>query len=199
MRLFLFVLCLMIAPAAMAEEKAAEGHGSEAKTEHGEAGKEADKGAAKEEISDVKQARVFTPTETQLLLELDQQRVELERRAEALELREKLVDLMEQRLNGRVAELQQLKAELDKLLVSASGKDDKELQQLAAIYGAMKPTVAAGVLNRLDNPIVLDVLTKMPVKKSGKIMESIDPAKARILSEMMADKVPLPVVSTTIP
>lgn len=193
---FLLLLGLLALPLAVRAEGGGGGHGGSG----GEA-----KGGGEvtstipSESPQVNQPRAFTPTETQMLLELDQQRVELERRAQALELREKLVDLMEQRLNGRVAELQQLKAELQTLLSNVSGKDDKELAQLAAIYGAMKPTVAANVLNRLDNPIVLDVLTRMPAKKSGKIMESLDPAKARFLSEMMAQRTPPPTVSDTTP
>lgn len=151
------------------------------------------------EVPQIKQGRVFTDTEVQLLLELDQQRIELQRRGEALELREKLVDLMEQRLNGRVVELQQLRVDLEKLLVSVSGKDSKELDQLAAIYSAMKPSAAAIVLNRLDNPIVLDIFTRMAPKKSGKLMEAIDPAKARYISQMMAARTPPPVVSETTP
>ena len=147
----------------------------------------------------LRQGRVFSDTEVQVLLDLDQQRVEMERRMQALELREKLVDLMEQRLNGRVAELKALQAELEKLLGNVSGKDDKELDQLAMIYGNMKPLVAAGVLNRLDNLIVLDVITRMPAKKSGKLMEALDPAKARVISEMMAARTPPPSVSATAP
>lgn len=138
--------------------------------------------------------RQFTPTETQLLMELEQRRTELERREQALELREKLVDLMEQRLNTRVTELTTLKADLEKLLGNVSGKDDAELKQLAAMYGAMKPTVAAGVLNRLENSIVLDIFRNMPAKRSAKIMESLDPAKARYISELMAERTPPPVV-----
>lgn len=151
------------------------------------------------EAPQLKQGRVFSDTEVQVLLELDQQRIEMERRAQALELREKLVDLMEQRLNARVAELQALKGELDKMLTSASGRDDKELVQLAGIYGNMKPAAAAAVLNRLDNAIVLDILVRMPIKKSGKLMEALDPAKARYLSEMMAARTPPPSVSATTP
>ncbi len=141
--------------------------------------------------------RVFTPTEAQLLMELEQRRTELERREQALELREKLVDLMEQRLNGRVGELNALKAELERLLANVSGKDDAEIKQLAALYGAMKPTIAANVLNRLDNGIVLDIFRQMPAKRSGKIMESLDPAKARFISELMAERTPPPTVSAT--
>lgn len=151
------------------------------------------------EAPQLKQGRVFTDTEIQVLLDLEQRRIEMDRRAQALELREKLVDLMEQRLNGRVAELETLKADLEKLMVSVSGKDDKELVQLASIYGNMKPAAAAVVLNRLDNAIVLDVLVRMPAKKSGKLMEALEPAKARYLSEMMAARTPPPSVSATTP
>lgn len=149
--------------------------------------------------------RVFSATEVQMLTELDTRRVALDRLEQALALREKLVDLLEQRLNARVGELQALQGELEGLLKGLSGKDDGELAQLSGMYGAMKPTVAAGVLNRLDNAIVLDVLTRMPAKKSAKIMESLDPAKARVLSEMLAEKTPVPVakvradVSATVP
>lgn len=151
------------------------------------------------EAPQLKQGRVFTDTEIQVLLDLEQRRIEMDRREQALELRERLVDLMEQRLNGRVAELETLKGELEKLMTSMSGKDDKELQQLAGIYGNMKPAAAAVVLDRLDNAIVLDVLVRMPAKKSGKLMEALNPAKARYLSEMMAARTPPPSVSPTAP
>ncbi len=151
------------------------------------------------EAPQLKQDRVYTDTEIQVLLDLEQRRIEMDRREQALELRERLVDLMEQRLNGRVAELETLKGELEKLMTSVSGKDDKELQQLAGIYGNMKPAAAAVVLDRLDNAIVLDVLVRMPAKKSGKLMEALNPAKARYLSEMMAARTPPPSVSPTAP
>lgn len=147
----------------------------------------------------LRRGRVYGETEVSVLLDLDKQRIEMNRREQALELREKLVDLMEQRLNSRVAELKNLQADLERLMGNVSGKDDKELDQLATIYGNMKPAVAAGVLNRLDNLIVLDVITRMPPKKSGKLMEAIDPAKARVISEMMAARTPPPSVSATAP
>ena len=196
MRAWLVVLMLVLAGGVHAA-----GHGGgEAKAEGEHAGAAADASSTlPSEVPQLKQGRVFTDTEVDVLLDLDQQRIEMERRAQALELREKLVDLMEQRLNARVGELQQLKGELEKLMTSVSGKDDKELQQLAGIYGNMKPQAAALVLNRLDNAIVLDVLVRMPSKKSGKLMEAIDPAKARFLSEMMAARTPPPSVSATTP
>lgn len=185
--------CLLVVGSVVAKE---ESHGGD-EGGHGEATKteEAAPPAPMREPAE----RQFTPTETQLLMELDSRRTELDRREQALELREKLVDLMEQRLNTRVTELTALKADLEKLLGNVSGKDDAELKQLAAMYGAMKPTVAAGVLNRLENTIVLDIFRNMPAKRSAKIMESLDPAKARYISELMAERTPPPVIDETKP
>ena len=132
--------------------------------------------------------RAYSASEVQLLQELDKKRLDLDRRQQALELRERLVDLMEKRLAERVNEMNELKAQLENLTSSASGKDEAELNQLSQIYGNMKPQQAAEVMNRLDNNIVYDVLKRMPTKKSGKLMEALDPAKARFISEMMADK-----------
>jgi flagellar motility protein MotE (MotC chaperone) len=196
MRVYVFALILLaLAVPAWAEG----GGGGHASSGEGEGAGAEVSATLPVEDPQLRQGRVYSETEVDVLLDLDQQRVEMERRAQALELREKLVDLMEQRLNARVAELKSLQGELEKLLGNVSGKDDKELDQLALIYGNMKPPVAAEVLNRLDNLIVLDVITRMPAKKSGKIMEAIDPAKARVLSEMMAARTPPPSVSATAP
>ncbi len=197
MRVWLMVLLLIGLAAPVLAEGGGGGHGGGG-GEGAEGGGEVSTTLPVEDPQ-LRQGRVYSETEVDVLLDLDQQRIEMERRTQALELREKLVDLMEQRLNARVAELKTLQGELEKLLGNVSGKDDKELDQLALIYGNMKPPVAAGVLNRLDNAIVLDVITRMPAKKSGKIMEAIDPAKARVLSEMMAARTPPPSVSATAP
>jgi flagellar motility protein MotE (MotC chaperone) len=132
--------------------------------------------------------RVFSSAEVAILTDLDAKKVELERRTQALELRERLADLMERRLAEKTKELDALKAQIEQLMSGLSGKDNKDLMQLAQMYGAMKPSAAAAVLDKLDNRIVHDVLLRMPVKKSGKIMEALDPIKARIVSEMMAQQ-----------
>lgn len=152
--------------------------------------------APEEHVPSLKQDRVFSSVEVQVLQELEQKKVDLERRAQALELREKLVDMLEKRLAEKVADMNTLKAELEAQMKSLSGKEEKDLGQLSQMYGAMKPTAAASVLNRLDNLIVHDVLVRMPVKKSGKIMEVLDPVKARYISEMIAAKA-APLVSTS--
>jgi flagellar motility protein MotE (MotC chaperone) len=187
MRLCMYIMGMFVCQVALAAEHGAPAEGAAA----------AAATTVSESVIKVgEQSRTFSETEVQVLQELDGRRLELDRREQALELREKLVDLMENKLNTRVGELNTLKAELEKMLGSVSGKDDKELMQLAQMYANMKPGAAAVVLNRLDNPIVLDVLVRMPAKKSGKLLEALDPIKARFLSEMLARQTPVMISPT---
>ncbi|PIZ31075.1 MAG: hypothetical protein COY40_02985 [Alphaproteobacteria bacterium CG_4_10_14_0_8_um_filter_53_9] len=175
-----FCLCLILAAPAFAVETAAQEGGDVVKPPE------------ELNIPSLANERAFSASELETLQELDEKRVALERRAQALELREKLVDMLEERLAGRITELEALKAELKELLGSASGKDEEQLKQLAAVYGAMKPSAAANVLNRLDNTLVQDIVERLPSKKAGKLMEALEPAKARRISEMMANPLPVP-------
>lgn len=166
--------------------------------EHGGGGAAAAPATASPTEVEEPQTRGFSPAELEILDNLEVKKTELDRREQALELREKLVDLMEKRLAERVEEMNQLKAQLEGLTKSLSGKEDGELNQLALMYAGMKPAAAAVVLNRLDNTIVFDVLKRMPVKKSAKIMEALDPVKTRVISEMMAEPVLVIPLSPTV-
>ena len=138
------------------------------------------------------QERKLTPMEIKILQELDARRVTLDRREKALELREKLVDIAEKRLSSKTQEMAILKSQLEELLKSLSGKEESELEELAKIYEAMKAEAAANVLNRTDNKIVFDIFKRMKRKNTAAIMEKMDTGKARIISEMLAEKTDLP-------
>ncbi len=136
--------------------------------------------------------RSYSEAEIRILQELEVRRVELERRSQALELREQLVDLMEGQMTDKINQLTSLRNELRTLMGNISGKEDGELEQLAQVYEAMKPGAAATVLDKLDNFIVYDLFRKMNPKKTAKIMEALDPAKARFISELLAERIDLP-------
>jgi flagellar motility protein MotE (MotC chaperone) len=146
-----------------------------------------------DEVSIERKKRDFTNIEIELLQDLEQRRVELDRREKAIELRERLVDLAEQRLSSRAKKMEDLKMDLATLLSNLSEKEEAELQALAKIYESMKPASAANVMDRMDNKIVFDVFKRMKNKSTAKIMEKMSTVKARIVSEMLAEKSDLPV------
>lgn len=136
--------------------------------------------------------QLFTETEVKLLQELDVRRIELERREQALRVRERLVDLAETEVADRIQEMTALQGALKELMDSLSQKEEGELLQLAKIYEEMRSANAAVVLNKLDDTIVFDLFKRMNRKNTAKIMESMEPAKARRVSQMLAEKSELP-------
>lgn len=138
------------------------------------------------------EARDYSPAEIKLLQELEQRRIELSRREKAIDLREQLVDLAEQRLDDKIQQMSDLQTSLEGLLKNLSDKEEEELMRLARIYSEMKPQAAADVLNNLDNAIVYDLFRRMKSKDTAGIMEKMSPGKARIISEMLAEKSELP-------
>lgn len=164
----------------------AEGHGAAAKPA------ESTTPAPAPVDEEVPPARRYTETEIKLLEELDGRRIDIDRREQVLVIREKLLDLAEDRVSAQVGRLEELQAAIKKLLGNLSDKEEQELDQLARIYENMKPASAAEVLNGLDNRIVYDLFRRMKQKNTAKIIEKMDTAKARTISEMLAEKTALP-------
>ena len=145
-----------------------------------------------EDVELVIKKRDYSDAEIKLLQELEQRRIQLDRQEQALSLRERLSDLAEERLIVKIKSMQALQASLEGLLKNLSGKEEEELRRLAGIYEVMKPASAAEILNRLENSIVFDLFRRMKKKNTAKIMGKMKPAKARVISEMLAEKQILP-------
>ncbi len=173
MKLFIIILSIILLPEYVAGEEKAVNTPNDVKIE--------------------RKKRDFSNVEVLLLQELEERRVELDRREKAIELRERLVDLAEKRLSERSDKMKILKTEIGNLLSNLSDKEEEELLSLAKIYESMKPAAAANVMNRMDNKIVFDVFKRMKKKSTAKIMEKMSTVKARIVSEMLAEKSDLPV------
>lgn len=159
---------------------------------HAQAGAQVETLDAPETVDLKLDKRVFSPAEVLLLQELEDRRIDLERKERALELRERLLDLTEKKLAEKVGSMQGLKSELEGLLRNLSEKEEEELMALAKIYEEMKPASAADVLNRMDSKIVFDLFKRMNRKNTAKIMEKMATGKARVISEMLAEKSDLP-------
>ena len=182
MKFFLYAFLLLVALPAAAQDAEVEGDVPERNIAQ----------PAPEVIELDLDARDYSPAEIKLLQELEQRRIELSRREKAIDLREQLVDLAESRLDSKMDQMAELKTSLEGLLKNLSDKEEEELARLAKIYSEMKPQAAADVLNNLDNAIVYDLFRRMKSKDTAGIMEKMSPGKARIISEMLAEKSELP-------
>ena len=89
----------------------------------------------------------------------------------------------EARIEGKIAQLQDLEKNIKVLLQQYDGQKDAEIEQLKNIYAAMKPKEAARIFDSLEMPILVSLVQKMGVRQSAPIIAMMDPQKATALTE----------------
>ncbi len=142
------------------------------------------------EIKAVKERQAqerFTPTELEILQSLKVRREALDAREKEIEMKLKVLDVAEDRLAERMNEMRTLEQELKITLAHYEDKQDGEIRGLVKIYENMKPVSAAGIFNEMDMPILLAVIDKMSERKVAPVLASMDPKKAREVTEELAE------------
>lgn len=114
----------------------------------------------------------------------------LKQRKEELDLREKeLAELEEElqrqkvELDKRIQQLEEMRGQIATVLKERVEVDQEKVTKLVDLYSNMKPKQAADVIGSINEDLAVEVLAKMKKKSAAEIMNLLDPAKARILSE----------------
>jgi flagellar motility protein MotE (MotC chaperone) len=125
-----------------------------------------------------------SPTERELLERLKDRRTTIEARDRELEVRDQLLRQTERRLDERIGHLRTLEAQNE----AAGGKGDAKVRfrPLVVMYENMKPKEAARVFDRLELPILLELVGHMNPRKLSEIVAVMDPAAAGKLTVAMA-------------
>ncbi len=134
----------------------------------------------------------FTPAEVGILQDLSQRRADLDKRSDDLDHRALLLQALETQVNTKIAKLQQLQAELKVLANEVDQNQQQRLGSLVHIYETMKPADAAQILQQMDMPVLLQLLSRMKDQKTAPILAAMDPVKARAITMALADKGNLP-------
>jgi flagellar motility protein MotE (MotC chaperone) len=140
----------------------------------------------------VRDPMAFSPQEVEILQSLAQRRDELDRRAAEVDRHEALLQATEQRIDEKIAKLQQMEGTIDATFKKEDQKDDAKIKSLVKIYETMKPKEAARIFEQLDLPVLLDVLENMKELKTAPILASMDPAKAKAVTLALAARHPPP-------
>ena len=139
------------------------------------------------------QAVAFDPStlsksEIEVLQRLADRRGTVEKREREVEAKDGLLKAAESRIDGKIAQLQDLEKNIKGLLSQYDGQKQQELDQLVRIYSAMKPKEAAGIFETLEMPILLSLVQKMKETKVAPIMALMTPAKATALTEAITSR-----------
>jgi flagellar motility protein MotE (MotC chaperone) len=134
----------------------------------------------------------FSQSEIDLLQALAARRDSLEQRERALDQREALLKAAEKRLEEKVGDLDAVKAELQQMLTRSGEQEDSRLRSLVRIYESMKPKEAAQIFDKLEMKVLLGVIERMKENKVAPILASMQPDRARQVTDLLAEKGPRP-------
>lgn len=121
----------------------------------------------------------MSPEEIDELQQLAGRRMELDKRAAQLSEREVLMQAAEKRIDEKIAKLQTLQKTIESDVKAKNDQEDARLQSLAHMYEQMKPVEAARILEQLDVPVIITMLSHMREMKAAPILATMDPAKAK--------------------
>lgn len=130
----------------------------------------------------------LSAAEVQVLQALSARRAALDSRAEQYQTQDELMLAAERRLNERLAELRQLETHVNDLLGRLDEAQETRLASLVDVYQRMRSKDAAEVFNGLDDEVLVQVASRMRQANLAEVMGRMEPARARELTEMLADR-----------
>lgn len=185
------------------EEKKDEEHGEKKSSEHGDAKEEEGHGgeegskeekkegdtASDEDAADTmakEQEHTYTQIELDILQRLGDRRTKLEEWQKDLEVKENVLNITQTKIDQKIAELRELKTQVEAILAEYRKKEDEKTLTLVKIYENMKPKAAAKIFTELELPTLLQVVDKMKEKNVAAIVAEMDPKLAKELTETFA-------------
>jgi flagellar motility protein MotE (MotC chaperone) len=130
----------------------------------------------------------LSPAERALLERLSERRAELEARAKEIEMRESVALAAEKRLEGRLAELKQLEAQINEMMRSRDESETTRIKNLVTMYENMKPKDAARVFDRLDLKILVEVAMLINPRRMSDILAQMSSEAAERLTVELASR-----------
>lgn len=98
----------------------------------------------------------------------------------------------EARVSVQIERMTALKREVADLMGQRSALQQEDIRRMVTIYEAMKPKDAARIFNDLETDIVIDVLDRMPERRTAPIIAELGDEKAREVTRIMMQRRALP-------
>jgi flagellar motility protein MotE (MotC chaperone) len=107
-----------------------------------------------------------------------------------LKSKEEALRPLKDEVEAKLAELSELQTRLTALAKELAEKEksmkDEKMAHLVALYGAMDPTKAAAIMDKLKTETVVLILRHMKGKSAGEIVGMMDPEKGALISEELS-------------
>ena len=110
--------------------------------------------------------------------------------AKEKELEQKRIELalFEAEIDRKIETLTQLRNEITSQMARKQTIEQQKIKHLMKAYSAMKPQSAAALIERLNRPFAIELLSNMKGEAAGKILTYVDKEKAADLIEGLVEK-----------
>jgi len=136
----------------------------------------------------IEQGKINSPGERAVLERLQDRREALDSRSRDLEMRENLLKAAEKRLEAKVAELKDLEARINTSMGNRDKAEADRFKSIVSMYENMKPKDAARIFDRLDQKVLVDVVTQMNSRKMSEVLAQMSPDSAERLTVELASR-----------
>ena len=115
------------------------------------------------------------PTELKALLQVKKE-IENEREG----IRQERVELLaiQKEIDGKLAELSRLRDEIRARMETKKFAEEQRMKHLVKAYSSMKPQIAASLIEKLELPLAVEMLSRMQGDTVGSILSFVDKEKA---------------------
>ncbi|MBI5184359.1 MAG: hypothetical protein HZA01_01365 [Nitrospinae bacterium] len=113
---------------------------------------------------------------------------ELDARSAALDEREKQLNMLQLTIDGKLQKMNDVQKKIEQLLTAREDLIDRSIKHLVKVYSSMKPGEAASLIEKLDEDISIQILSKMKGKSAAKILEKMSTEAGSKLSDKIAKR-----------
>ena len=120
-----------------------------------------------------------------ILAALKERKERLGEQEESLKVEEERLSMLKQDIEDKLKKLKNIEKNIEKMIKVKDESDLAKLKHLVKVYESMRPEEAAPLIEKMDQQIVVKLLSKMKGKIAGKILASVDPSQAVRISEKL--------------
>ncbi|HSS13832.1 MAG TPA: hypothetical protein VLL04_08060 [Rhizomicrobium sp.] len=136
--------------------------------------------------------QVASASEVDVVNSLAKRRRELDARDSQLAIQANMIAAAEARVDSKIAQLKQLQAQINALLVQHDDAQKAQIASLVKTYSSMKAKDAARIFNSLPDDVLVPVAHDMKSDVLALVMASMNSESAKDLTVKLANKLALP-------
>jgi flagellar motility protein MotE (MotC chaperone) len=136
--------------------------------------------------------QVASASEVDVMNGLSKRRRELDERESQLSTQANMIAAAEKRVDAKIAQLKQLQAQMNVLLVQRDDAQKAQIASLVKTYSTMKAKDAARIFNNLPDDVLIPVAHDMKSDILAQVLANMNADTAKTLTVKLADRLTLP-------